>query len=481
MPISTTLPPFGNSPAKIIVSNTEVKTGGPLLDAVGHSILWRIRDAARYLGTIVPMMASSPDSFDDEGDEGFQHRLHESMTPQRMNRLLVAHSAAEDGFKYLIRRNSARYPKTHNLMTLLNKLRACDPSAAKCLDDAFAAVTVFYGTDMSDPDHHHLVSLSAYLEKVGDPKHFELMRYLELESSVYDPALQYIHIEFHHEILCALDEAIQPCYGTISHRVESLARTEFLRSDRLSSVGSHGEESEDAYVRSFEEQSSFVEAMRKLTACRSAIGDQHADEVASSVCYELTGHKDLALQAIANGLVRSEPTQQGEIETRVHRPEEMGNRLVATPAGDVLGHMRPLPIGFWLATDDPSRGSPSWFRTERDARLWLAHMFFGELSITTERGRFRYQARSKRSHRPPHDRQWMSLHDFNWAEPNAGEVLLRLWDAHHGLQPGEYIKLDLDARASRGDLYRCGHVTEVAGHVVYLGETELRQLPSGNP
>ena len=69
-------------------------TNGPRLDAVGHSILWRIRDAARYLGTIVPAMASSPDSFDDEGKEGFQHRLHESMTPQRMNRLLVAHSAA---------------------------------------------------------------------------------------------------------------------------------------------------------------------------------------------------------------------------------------------------------------------------------------------------------------------------------------------------------------------------------------------------
>ncbi len=451
-------------------------TDGPLLDAVGHSILWRIRDAASYLATIVPMMESSPDSFGEEGKEDFQHRLHESMTPQRMNRLLVAHSAAEDGFKYMIRRSGAPYSKTHDLLTLLDELRACDPSAAKWLDDAFAAVTAFYGTDMSDPDHRHLVSLSAYLEKVGDPRHFKLMRYLELESSVYDPALQYIHIEFHHEILWALDEAVQPRYGTISNRVESLARTEFLRSDRLSSVASHGEESKDAYVRWFEEQSSFVEAMRKLTACRGAIGDQHADEVATSVCYKLTGHEDLALQAIANGFVRSEPTQQGEIETRVHRPEEMGNWLVATPAGDVLGYMRPLPTGFWLATDDPSKGSPSWFRTERDARLYLAHTFFGELSIVTERGRFRYQARSKRPHRTPDAREWMSLHDFNWAEPNTGEVLLRLWDARHGLQPGEYIKIDRDAGASTGDLYWCGHITEAAGQVVYLGETELRHF-----
>ena len=451
------------------------------MDAVGHSILWRIRDAARYLGIIVPMMASSLDSFDDEGEEGFQHRLHESMTPQRMNRLLVAHSAAEDGFKFLIRRNGASYPKTHDLLTLLNELRACDPSAAKWLDDAFAAVTAFYGIDMSDPDHRHLASISAYLEKVGDPRNFELVRYLELESSVYDPALQYMHIEFHHEILCALDEAIKPRYGTISHRLESIARTEFLGSDLLLSAGSHGEESQDAYERWFEEQSSFVEAMRKLTACRSAIGDQYADQVASSICYKMTGHEDLALQAIANGLIRSEPAQQGEIETQVHRPEEMGNRLVATPAGDVLGYMRPLPIGFWLATDDPSRGSPSWFRTERDARLYLAHIFFGELSIIAERGHFRYQARSKRPHRTPHDRQWMSLHDFNWSEPNTGEVLLVLWDARHGLQPGEFIRINKNLEGAMRDqgpnLYWCGHVTRVAGHKVYLGETELQTFP----
>ena len=453
-------------------------TGGPRLDSVGHSILWRIRDAARYLATIVPNVASSPDSFaEDEGEKGFQHRFHESMTPQRMNRLLVAHSASEDGFKFLIRRSGAGYSKTHNLKTLLDELRACDPRTAKRLDDAFVAVTEFYGTDLSDPDHRHLISLSAYLEKVGDFEHFQLMRYLELESSVYDPALQYIHIEFHHEILCALDEAIQPLYGTIGNRVESLLRTEFFSSERLSSVGSHGAAAKDAYVRWFEEQSSLVEAMRKLTACRSAIGDQHADEVASSVCSKLTGHEDLAIQAMANGLTRSEPTQQGEMETLVYQPDEVGNRLVATPAGDALGYMRPLPIGFWLATDNPSRGNPFWFRTERDARLWLAHMFFGELSIITERGRFSYQARSKQRHPTPQDQEWMWLHDFNWAELNTGEILLRFWDARHGLQPGEYVSIDVDVGAFRGEQFWCGHVIEVVGHVVYLGETELRRLP----
>lgn len=260
------------------MSETDGGTDRPLLDVVGHSILWRIRDAARYLATIIPNLASSPDSFgEDEGEKSFQRRFHESMTPQRMNRLLVAHGAAEDGFKFLIRRSGAGYSKTHNLMTLLNELRACDPSTAEWLDDAFGAETAFYGTEISDPDHCHLASLSAYLEKVGDFEHFQLMRYLELESSVYDPALRYIHMEFHHEILCALDEVIQPLYGTIGNRVESLARREFLRSDRLSSLASHGEESQAAYTRWFEEQSSFVEAMRKITACHGAIGDQHAE------------------------------------------------------------------------------------------------------------------------------------------------------------------------------------------------------------
>ena len=78
------------------MSETSGGTGGPRLDSVGHSILWRIRDAARYLATIIPNVASSPGSFgEDEGEKGFQHRFHESMTPQRMNRLLVAHSVLE--------------------------------------------------------------------------------------------------------------------------------------------------------------------------------------------------------------------------------------------------------------------------------------------------------------------------------------------------------------------------------------------------
>ena len=147
----------------------------------------------------------------------------------------------------------------------------------------------------------------------------------------------------------------------------------------------------------------------------------------------------------------------------------------------MLGYMRPMPTGFWLATDDPSRGYPSWFRTERDARLFLAHLFHGELSIITERGHFHYQALSKWPHRTPRDRQSMWLHDFNWTESNTGEVLLRLWDAHHGLQPGDYIKIDWDAGESRGNVYWCGPVTEVAGHVVYLCETELEHSTSGNP
>lgn len=363
-------------------------------------------------------------------------------------------------------------------MALLNRLRSCDPGAARWLDSAFAAVTAFYGTDVSDPDHRHLASLSAYLEKVGSHRHFELMRYLELESSVYDPALQYMHVEFHHEVLCALDEAIQPQYGTIIERVEELARLAFLSTPILESLASHGEAAKEAYVGWLEEQESYVEAIRKLTGCPDSIGNDHAKGAAIGVCYELTGHEDLALQSIANGLVRSEPTQQGAIVTHVHGSDEMGNRLVSTPAGDFLGYMRPWPTGFWLATDDPSNGSPSWFRAERDARLWLARVYLGELSIIAESGPFRVPALSKRPHRTPNGRQRMSLHDFNWAEPNTGEVLLRFWDSHHGLQPGEYIEVARDVGASMGDLYWCGNVTTISGHQVYLGETELRHLPS---
>ncbi len=83
--------------------------------------------------------------------------------------MLVAHSAAEGGFKFLIGRSGASYPSTHDWLTLLNSLRTCYPDAVKLLDDAFAEVAGFYGSDTSEPDYRHLAFLSAYREKVGAP------------------------------------------------------------------------------------------------------------------------------------------------------------------------------------------------------------------------------------------------------------------------------------------------------------------------
>ena len=201
-----------------------------MLDATEHSIVWRLRDAARYLGSIIPNMTSAPAPRDQEG----RHRhLREAMTPQRMNRLSIAHSAIEDGLKHLIKSNGGSYSRTHNLCVLLDELRTSNSELVESLDNAFNAATEFYGTDTRHPDHRHLASLSDYLEKSGTRELFELMRYVELDSWIDDPALERVHIEFHYEILCALDEAIQPRYGTIADRVEELARLAFLDGSRF--------------------------------------------------------------------------------------------------------------------------------------------------------------------------------------------------------------------------------------------------------
>ena len=446
------------------------RTGGPLLDATAHSIIWRIRDAARYLGSIIPNVKSSSRH---RHDPSSARAWREALIPQRMNRLVAAHSAIEDGFKYLIKRGGGGKKWGHNLRVLLDRLRAVDPVVAASLDRAFVAAIEFYGTNTQLPDFRHLASLTEYLEEAGDFEQFQFMRYLELESSIDNPRVEKAHMEFHYEILCAVDEAIESRYGPIGSRVHEIADLAFLRSHEFDSLKPG---SKEAYKRWFEQQPNYVEAIEKLTTSREAIPDRDANRVALNVCYRLTGSDDLALRTIAFGHIMSENVQGGEIPTSIFRHEGSGNLVVTTPSSEVLGTVRPLPTGFWLATDDPSKGSPSWFRTQREARLYLAHMFFGQLSIITDRGRFRYQARSKRPHRTLHDRQWMSLHDFNWAEPNTGKVQLRLWDARHGLQPGEYIKIDGDPEAFRGGLYWCGHITKVAGHVVYLGETELRHL-----
>ena len=232
---------------------------------------------------------------------------------------------------------------------LLDQLRESAPEVAASLDTVFDAATEFYGTDTQHPDHCHLASLSDYLDKSGTKELFQRMRYLELESSIDDPALAGVHIEFHYEVLCALDETIQPRYGTTADRVENSARQAFLTGRRLDSLGSHGEASREAYVGWLEQQDGFVEAITQLTASRDAIEDEQANKTAIGVCYDLTGSEDLALRVMAFALLESGNVnlfaQQGEVETRVRRPDGAKNDIVTTSAGDRLGSCGICPPG----------------------------------------------------------------------------------------------------------------------------------------
>ena len=444
-----------------------------MLDATEHSIVWRLRDAARYLGSIIPNVTSAPAARDPAGR---CRQWREAMTPQRMNRLSTAHSAIEDGLKHLVKSSGGSYSHTHELRTLLDELRACNPVVAASLDKAFDAATEFYGTDTQAPEHRHLASLSGYLEKSGTEEQFKRMRYMELESSIDDPALECVHIEFHYEILCALDEAIQPRYGTIADRVEEHARLAFLAGRRFDSVASHGEASRRAYVGWLEEQDSFVEAIRRLTASRNVIEDKDVNSVATSVCYDLTGSEDLALRTIAFAFVESGivdlPAQRRDIETRVRRPQGAKNQIVTTPAGDKIGCMRHLATGFWLATDDPRDTNPEWFRTEADARLYLAHLFLIEVPIVTARGSSCYRVVSPRPLRNAGERERWSVHWINWAGFGSTDkmIWLKLWESEHGLRVGEHVEIKANPEVP---LYWRGRVTDVAGQNVAIGETEL--------
>ena len=442
-----------------------------MLGATEHSIVWRLRDAARYLGSIIPNVTSAPAPRDQEG----RHRhWREAMTPQRMNRLSTAHSAIEDGLKYLIKSNGGSYSHTHELRVLLDELRASAPGVAASLDNAFDAATEFFGTDTQHPDHRHLASLSEYLHESGTKKLFKRMRYVELESSIDDPILERVHIEFHYEILCALDEAIQPRYGTIADRVEELARLAFLDGSRFDSLGLQAEAAKAAYVGWLEEQDSYVDAIRRLTASRNAIEDEHANSAAIGVCYKLTGSEDLALRTIAFALIQCGivdlPAQRGKIETCVRRPEGAMNGIVSTPAGDDLGYIRHLPTGFWLATDDLHDTDPAWFRTQSDARLHLAHLFLVEVSIVTPRGSSSYRVRSPRALRTPGPCDRLSVSSINWAGFVTDRIWLKLWEPRHDLRVGEQIEIGKEPESPH---YWRGRVTDVAGQNVLMGESEL--------
>ena len=93
-------------------------TDRPLLDETAHSIIWQIRDAARYLGSIIPKVKSaSRHRRDRTGPQAWR----EAWIPQRMNRLVIAHLAIEDGFRNIIKRLGESYKWGHNLRVLLDQ------------------------------------------------------------------------------------------------------------------------------------------------------------------------------------------------------------------------------------------------------------------------------------------------------------------------------------------------------------------------
>ena len=449
------------------------------MEPAEHSVLSRIEDTARFVASMVMYSAgfrgsgTAPNSTEER-----RQRTHEFTVPQTIDRLLSAHSTIESSMKYLIKRAGGSYTYTHDLGVLLKELMGCNPIAAQSLCDAFDAVIEFYRTDTQDLDYRHLASLPDYLGKAATEKQFKLMRYLELESSIDDPALEYMHIEFHYEILRALGEVLLPRHGTIFNRVEKAARRAFLNTRHLDSLASRSEASKEAYTAWLEDQGTYLEALRKLGPREYPIGDDHADSVANGVCYELTGSEDVALRIEACAQLDSRPIQKRDLETCIWRIEGSMNRIVTTPAKDPIGYMRPLPTGFWVASDDGFDTSPAWFRTESDARLYLANLFLIELRITTGRGSSSYHVVSNESLRGTQKHPSLELDSCNWAEFRTGMLWLKLWDSHHGLLPGEHIEVSTDVDDTEcdpvPDLYWRGRIARVAGQDVYV--TDARQL-----
>ena len=453
------------------------------MDPAEHSTLSRIEDTSRLVASIVMSnMAFSSDDATPYSKEVWRRRTREFTIPQQAGRLLSAHSTIESSMKYLIKRTGGSYTYTHDLGTLLDELMGCDPMAARSLCDAFDAAIKFYGTDIQDPDYRHLASLPDYLGKAATEEQFKLLRYFELESSLDNPALQYIYVEFHYEILRALGEVLLPRYGTIVDRVEEAARRTFLDTQRLDSLASDSEVSKEAYTRWLEDQGTYLGALRKLGPRERPIGDDHADRVATSVCYKLTGSEDVALRIVAYAQLSSEPIQHRDVETCIWRIEGSMNRIVTTPARDPIGFTRPLHTGFWVATDDINDTHSAWFRTESDARLYLGNLFLVELRITTDRGSSSYRVVSKKSSRGGQKHPSLELNRCNWAEFETAMLWLKLWDSHHGLLPGDHIEVSTDVddtqRNPVPDLYWRGRIAHVAGQDVYVTEAKRLFRPS---
>ena len=401
--------------------------------------------------------------------------IPETTIVQLTNRVPIAHLAIERGLKALIADVGGTTGRIHSLNRLYRDLRKYDNDSADFLAEAFEDAVSFFGYNVNAKGFGHFRSLDDYLSKAGTEKAFDALRYWAIgESPKGENPIPYISPPIHRELLHSAWCLFFPDRReTVSRRVERTVAHAMFNGRRIS-YGSDDTNKEQS-VRWYKDWL-LKEHTTRCSALEEAVRQKFVIKDEQFVVQTLTdAYKDLQLS--------KDPAVQYYISTLNYLPEgsqwrnpdaapevqwfnqDQTSGMVVTPAGTCLGFVEKYADGAWGIT--PSEDVPAVARTARalrDAKAYLVNGLTKQVTVT-----FNGESRQLRM---------VGNKDFfleaAWTSDTGTSIDTRvatyrieLWDADHGLLPGEEVSMELQSEV--GNKF----VSVLSGKVTAVTEQEV--------
>ena len=402
---------------------------------------------------------------------------------QIMNRASFAHLAIERAIKFLIHAAHGDFEETHTLNRLRNSLKQYDVNGEAYLSRAFDDAVNFYGYNTNSDDFKHLRSLGQYFEETGTENAFEKMRYWELGQQLQDVLIRRIDLRIHREILCAFQQLLiqSDDYAphTVTDRVDVCIEQEIHHRMVYYQRDTSRKEAIYAILTAHHQGKSWRSILYDAVQSGFGLGDDSLSKDVYKAYQQLLQSDDPAVRYYAEKCAVL-PRQQREIVPDIDWIIENRKGIVQTPMGAPLGYIQRSPDGKWFVA--PLRNLPSaQTETQTDARAYLADLMSSPVTIIVNGEILQRRLVGDEGHAFSNDSAaiWTSEADLN--QPNT--FSLEFWDDRHGLEVGQYVKMELTLRDSglhqlEGTVSSVqGQNVTVTGYDVFatLGESYVKQ------
>ena len=393
---------------------------------------------------------------------------------QVLNRVSIAHLSIERAVKFLVTRAGGPLLENHNLRQQHQELLCHDPRSARFLEEVFHAAVRHYRYNANAASMTHLRSLDTYLDLAGSNRAFQDVRYWELTQQLDEMLLRRIYLSLHIELLHGLREILlapDRLSETVVSRVERAVEQAMWQGKDLSyGPGTPKERAVLSYLEWRRGFKTWCDALAEAVQQGFNMGDDFIDIIARNSYKTLLEAADPAVRYFASTLdVLTRQPRDVIPDVEWLGPEKERSGSVKTPAGTALGFIERGPDGLWYIT--PLREGlvrvSAKAASQTDARCYLAILLSrpGRVIVRGEQRPVRIVGEDYRLFQRNYDQADWS--DDGTSGEKAWTHKITLWEADHGIQLDEHIRIEVRRSG------RIGVVEILEGTVTGVTEQEI--------